>query len=89
MDKRTTDVVCYITWVGLVIAFIMGDRERSKFHLNQSLVLNLAATVFGWIPFVGWALSLFCVVCWFIAIVNAVQGVEREVPLMGQIKLYQ
>ena len=26
MDKRTTDVVAYLTWVGLLIAFIMGDR---------------------------------------------------------------
>lgn len=89
MDKRTTDIVCYLSWVGLAIAFIMGDRENSRFHLNQSLVLNLAATVFSWIPWIGWALGIFCAICWFIAIVNAIQGVEREVPLLGQIKLYQ
>lgn len=35
MDKRTTDVVAYLTWVGLIIAFVAGDRERSRFHLNQ------------------------------------------------------
>ena len=27
MDKRSTDVVAYLTWVGLLIAFIMGDRS--------------------------------------------------------------
>lgn len=89
MDKKTTDIVCYLTWVGLLIAYIMGDRENCKFHLNQSLVLNIAATVFSWIPWVGWLLGIFCGVCWFIAIVSAIQGVEKEVPLLGQIKLLQ
>ena len=35
MDKRTTDIVAYLTYVGLLIALVAGDRERSKFHLNQ------------------------------------------------------
>ena len=31
MNKRTTDVVAYLTWVGLLIAFIMGARSASRF----------------------------------------------------------
>ena len=94
MDKRATDVVAYLTWVGLLIAFLMGDREGSRFHINQSLVLWIAATVigivarvplFGWI--VGLAGGLFCALCWFIGIINAIQSVEKEVPLLGQIHL--
>ena len=94
MDKRATDVVAYLTWGGLLIAFLMGDREGSRFHINQSLVLWIAATVigivarvplFGWI--VGLAGGLFCALCWFIGIINAIQGVEKEVPLLGQIHL--
>ena len=45
----------------------------------------------AWVPLLGWLIgavgSLFCVICWFIGIVNAIQGVEKEVPLLGQIHL--
>ncbi len=94
MNKHTTDVVAYLTWVGLIIALVAGDRYESRFHLNQSLVIWLAGTVLGmvaWVPLLGWLIgavgSLFCVICWFIGIVNAIQGVEKEVPLLGQIHL--
>ena len=49
MDKRATDIVAYLTWVGLLIAFVAGDREGSRFHLNQSLVIWLAGTVLGFV----------------------------------------
>lgn len=94
MNRRTTDIVAYLTWVGLIIAFIMGDREGSKFHLNQSLVIWLAGTLVGIlsrVPLVGWLIGMvggiFCAVCWFIGIINAMQGVEKEVPLLGQFRL--
>lgn len=94
MNKHTTDVVAYLTWVGLIIALVAGDRYESRFHLNQSLVIWLAGTVLGmvsWVPLLGWLIGavggLFCAVCWFIGIVNAIQGVEKEVPLLGQIHL--
>ena len=41
MNKRTTDIVAYLTWIGLMVAFVAGDRHRSKFHLNQALVLAI------------------------------------------------
>ncbi len=101
MDKKTTDIVAYLTWVGLVIAFVAGDREGSRFHMNQSLVIWLVSTVagilsklLGWIPLLGWLIALlmgvvclFCAVCWFIGLINAIQGVEKEVPLLGRIRL--
>ena len=31
--------------------------------------------------------GLFCALCWFIGIINAIQGVEKEVPVLGQIRL--
>lgn len=39
MKKKTTDIVAYLTWIGLLVAFLAGDRKNSKFHLNQALVL--------------------------------------------------
>jgi uncharacterized membrane protein len=95
MNKHTTDIVAYLTWVGLIIAFVAGDKEGSKFHLNQSLVIWIAGTISGLVlsrvPLVGGILStvvgLFCTVCWFIGLIAAIQGQEKEVPLLGQIKL--
>ena len=94
MDKKTTDIVAYLTWVGLIIAFIIGDRENSKFHLNQSLVIWLVGTVSGMlavIPLLGTLISvvggIFCFVCWFIGLIGAIQGTEKPVPVLGQFKL--
>ena len=78
MSKRATDIVAYLSWPGLLVAFLIGDRAGSRFHLNQSLVIWLAITLLSiatrWMPLIGW-------------IVNAIQGVEKEVPLVGQFHL--
>ena len=45
MDKKTTDIICYITPIGWIIAMCAGDREGSKFQLNQTLVLWIAGVI--------------------------------------------
>jgi len=101
MNKKTTDIVAYLTWVGLVVAFVIGDRKNSKFHLNQALVIwllgavaGIASKLLGWIPLVGvlvnivtGLIGLFCLVCCFIGVVAAIQGQEKAVPVLGQFKL--
>ena len=94
MDKKTTDIVAYLTHVGLIIALICGDRKNSTFHLNQALVIWLAGTIAGFltiIPFIGgilaWIGGVFCTVCCFIGFINAIQGIEKPVPFLGQFKL--
>ena len=94
MDKKVTDIVAYLTWVGLIIAFVAGDREASKFHLNQSLVIWLTSTICGFVavvPVLGTLVSIvggiFCFICWFIGIIGALQGTEKPVPFLGQFKL--
>ena len=47
MDRKLTGVVAYLTWIGLLIAYIAGDREGAKFHLNQALVIWLAGLILG------------------------------------------
>jgi len=87
MDRKVTGIVAYITWVGLLIALIVGDREGAKFHLNQALVVWITGTVAGFIPLIGWAVSVFAFVCCLIGLVYAMQDVEKEVPLIGKIKI--
>ncbi|MGN1111095.1 MAG: hypothetical protein ACI4QY_05530 [Oscillospiraceae bacterium] len=87
MDTKTTGIVAYLTWIGLLIAFLAGDKEGAKFHLNQGLVLVIASIVCGIIPFLGWAAEIFVFVCWIIGFVGAIQGEEKEMPLLGKIKI--
>lgn len=101
MTKKVTDIVSYLTPVGLIIAFVMGDRENSRFHLNQALVLFLTSLlmdvvrrVIGWLPLVGWLakllISLFGIVwiiLWIIGILSAISGEEKKIPILGEIKL--
>lgn len=86
MDKRTTDIVAYLTPIGLIAALLLGDREASKFHVNQALVICLAS-ILDFIPCVGLIWGIFCFVCAVIGLISAINGEEREVPLLGQIKL--
>ena len=108
MDKKITGVVAYLTWIGLLIAYLAGDREGAKFHLNQALVIWLAGTIFGIVtgilsvlsglPFLGWIVAalvglislvggIFLFVCWLMGLIYAIQEQEKEVPLLGKIRL--
>lgn len=94
MDKKTTNWVSYITWIGWIIAYASGDKEGAKFHLNQSLAINIGFAigfVVSWIPFIGFIIgglwNIFCLVCAILGIIAALQDEEKEVPLFGQIKL--
>ena len=107
MDKKTTGIVAYITWIGWIVAFCAGDKEGAKFHLNQALVIFLAqivasvirlipyvggvASVIRLIPYVGGVvsgiLSIFLFVCWIMGLIYACKEEEKEVPLLGQLKI--
>lgn len=94
MDKKVTSIVSYFTLIGWLIAYLAGDKEGAKFHLNQSLVLllaNIAVSFVGCIPFIGWILALvggiFVFVCWILGLIAAVKQEEKEMPLLGKIKL--
>lgn len=93
MSKKATGIVAYITWIGWLIAFFAGDREGAKFHLNQALVLLIAQFVVGilaWIPIVKYVagiLSLFLFICWILGLIAACKEEEKEIPLIGSIKI--
>ena len=86
MDARTTGIVAYITWIGLVIALVAGDKEGAKFHLNQALVIFLFSLLTP-IPCVGWAWGIIMLVCWVMGLIAAINEEEKPVPLIGGITL--
>lgn len=94
MDKKLTGIIAYLTWVGLIIAFVAGDKEGAKFHLNQSLVIWLAGLVLSVaaiIPVLGWIVSfvggIFIFVCWIIGLIGAIKEEEKQIPLIGGIQI--
>ncbi len=86
MNAKTTSIIAYITWIGLIVAFCAGDREGAKFHLNQALVIMLFSLL-SVIPCIGWIWAIFMLVCWIIGLIAAINQEEKEVPLIGKIKL--
>ena len=86
LSARTTGIVAYLTWIGFIIALIIGDRKNAMFHINQALIVNLFALLSA-VPFVGWIWSLFMLVCWIMGLVYACREQEKEVPLIGRVHL--
>ena len=86
MDAKTTSIVAYLTWIGLLIAILAGDKEGAKFHINQALVI-LLFSLLSIIPCLGWIWGIFMVVCWIMGLVAAINQEEKEVPLIGKIRL--
>ncbi|MFR9190816.1 MAG: hypothetical protein ACLVL7_11790 [Anaerotruncus massiliensis (ex Togo et al. 2019)] len=94
MNKKTTGIVAYITWIGWIIAFFAGDKEGAKFHLNQALVIVLAGIVCSIIAritivgaIIGGIASIVVFIFWIMGLVAACKEEEKEVPLLGKIKL--
>lgn len=86
MDTKTTGIVAYLTWIGLLIAFLAGDKEGAKFHINQALVI-LLFSLLSVIPFLGWLWGIFMIVCAIMGLIGAINGEEKEVPLIGKIRI--
>lgn len=86
MDKRVTGIIAYLTWIGWLIALLAGDKEGAKFHINQALVIMLFSLI-SIIPCLGWIWGVFMIVCWFIGFFAAINENEKEVPLIGKIRI--
>ena len=86
MDAKTTSIVAYLTWIGLIIAVVAGDKEGAKFHVNQALVIWLFSLL-SIIPCIGWIWAIFMLVCWIMGLIAAINQEEKEVPLIGKIRI--
>ena len=86
MDAKTTSIVAYITWIGFFVALLAGDKEGAKFPLNQALVI-LIFFIPALIPCLGQIWGIFMMVCWILGLVAAINQEEKEVPLIGRIRL--
>lgn len=86
MTTKATGIVAYITWIGWLVAFFAGDKEGAKFHINQALVIMLFGLLVA-IPCIGWIWGIFVFVCWIMGLIAAINEDEKEVPLIGKIRI--
>ena len=103
MNARTAGIVSYITWIGWIIAIVMGDSDDEfvKHHLNQALVLNICSTVCSaisgilhWIPIIRFLsavvfglIGLIIFIAAIAGIISAANNSTEPLPIVGSIKL--
>ena len=83
-------VVSYLTLGGWLLALIIYGQHKSSlssFHLKQSLGLIITGCLLSFIPLIGWLLILGIIAAWFYGLYFALKGIEKAVPLLGD--LYQ
>jgi uncharacterized membrane protein len=97
-NPKTAGVVCYITFIGWLIAYFALYRNNKNrfaaFHIRQTLLLHILSfflnilslfALWGWIPyFILIALSVLLFILWLIGAFDAINGKERPVPLVGR-----
>lgn len=86
---KTIAIVSYITIIGWVVALIMNQNIKDKFasfHIRQSLLIVIISAIIGAlrnIQFITWILGTILFVFWIMGLIYAINGQEKEVPLIG------
>ena len=93
MNKKVTSIFAYLGLVFWLIAFLAGDKEGAKFHLNQGLVImlaNIALGVLAVIPIIGIVAGIASFVLFvfsIMGIVAACKDEDKELPLISKVTL--
>lgn len=95
-NSGTNKFICALAYVGiLVIVPLVVDSNNPdyRFHANQGIILLICGFVIGVLsnmPFIGFIASLGGIVIFVLAImgiINAINGEQKELPIIGQFKL--
>lgn len=95
-EGKTAAIISYITFIGLLIAYIMNSSKQNsftQFHIGQSVrvvVLSIANSVLAWLlpnslSIVTSIIGLGILVLAILGIVNAINGKTTPLPIIGTI----
>ncbi len=95
-EGKTMAIIAYITWIGLLIAFIMNNgknNEFAKFHIGQSVrvaILGIANTIIAqFLPsglgIISTVVSILVLILWILGIINAINLKDEPLPVIGTI----
>ncbi len=99
-NKKTYCILAYIFILWLVGMTQMPQDEDVRFHVNQGIILTIAgvvacviAGIFMFIPFIGRLLMATVSLGWIalaiMGIINAGNGVQKELPVIGKFRIYK
>ena len=92
-EKNLNTGMAVIAYILFFVPLLTEDKNDPfvKFHVKQGIVLFIAAIlnmIFGMVPVIGWLLSplvaIGLLVLVIIGILNAVNGKEKPLPVIGQ-----
>jgi len=92
-EGKTAAIISHFWIVGLVVAFVMNMNKRNyftSFYVRQMIGLNLLQFLNGAViyPYLGgtagWIVRVSLIVLWVISLIGAIQGEEKEVPVVGE-----
>lgn len=92
-EGKTIAIVSYITFIGLIIAYILNrdkDNYFASFHIRQSIGLNLLFFANKWIVYsyfgtvAGNIGNVGVLVLFVLGLISAIQEEQKYVPLFGE-----
>jgi uncharacterized membrane protein len=96
MADNVAGMLAYVTFIPAIIFLLIAPYNRSsfvRFHSFQCIFFSVALfvihLVLGFIPVLGWALSLLvslaALVLWIMLLVKAYQGQRFKLPVIGDL----
>lgn len=91
INKNIT--MAFLAYIFFAIPLLTNSKDDIfvKYHVKQSLGLLIAwivVSVFTMVPLVGWVfgpiLGLVLFIFWILGVINALTGVQKPLPLIGQ-----
>ncbi|HSM63234.1 MAG TPA: hypothetical protein VK833_04780 [Gillisia sp.] len=89
---KSAAIVAYLTLIGTIIAYFMNNETKNtfaSFHIRQALGIHITYFLLGafvsifdtWM--VTYAFWIFIIILWGYGLMTAIQGEQKEVPLLG------
>ena len=99
-NNKVMAILAYLSWLILIPLFLAKESKFARFHVNQAIVLVIASFVLGIISGVCTAIvpilgiiflipELACLALMILGIVNAAQGKAKELPIVGNIRIFK
>lgn len=105
LDANVAGLLTYVAGfiTGIVFLVVEKDSKFVRFHAMQSVmtfvglfIINIAFTIVGFIPVVGWMLAMFSLfliplglILWIILMIKAYQGEWFKLPIVGDMAMKQ
>lgn len=89
---KSAAIVAYLTLIGTIIAYFMNNETKNtfaSFHIRQALGIHITYFLLGAFVsifdtlMVTYAFWIFIIILWGYGLMTAIQGEQKEVPLLG------